>query len=64
MTEMMGKLEACLERLSSAVTAMEAAGAHWHESTEAQGGRVGRLLLQSTPIRVRQRATRRRASWA
>ncbi len=43
MTEMMGKLEACLERLSSAVTAMEAAGAHWQESAEAQGGRVGKI---------------------
>ena len=43
MTEVMGRLEACLERLSSAATLMEAAGAQWKESAETQGGKIGKI---------------------
>lgn len=43
MTEVMGKLEACLERLSSAMQVMEAAGAQWKENADAQGSKVGKI---------------------
>lgn len=39
MTEVMGKLEACLERLNSVVRVMEAAGTE----RDAHGGKVGKI---------------------